>query len=263
MSQLPTGVYRPGKSIIHGLDAAVKLLCFIMLTLAVLFTDTGAGYVMVLPFTFAVAYLAQISRRDLARMLKGYAWLFFLVIVLNTLFYMPETAFFRRWFIMPSAEGLKKGLIVCLKMASVLLLSNAVSRTTPPLRLTGAMETLLSPLKLIGLPAAHIAAMLSVAVRLIPSLSDDADNIRAAQLSRGISFDNAGFLKKARASLPMTVPLIVSAFRRADRLSMAMESRGYSVGGGGMGIRGINAAAADWAALLVCAALCALQIIVF
>jgi len=262
MTNPPSGVYRPGDSIVHGLDAAIKLLCFLLLVIAVLTTDTPAGYTGMLLFTGAAAYLAQLDKKRALRGVGKFWWLIALVILSNFAFYAPEETFGAWWVFTPSYKGLYKGISHALRIAMLLVFANILSSTTSSLKLTSALETVLSPLARLKLPVDRFITAMEISTRLIPALFDDAELIRRAQKARGVNFAAKGFLNKAQTAMPLTLPVLITAFRRADDLSIVMEARGFKAGVRTFSVKKPVLAAADWAALLVCAAVCAMQIII-
>lgn len=262
MSQLSSGMYRPGGSLLHGLDGAIKLICFALLCAAVLLTRTAAGYVAMLVFTLALVYLAQLRASQALSAVRRLSWMLLAVLLLKFFFACPTESFFRWWIFSPSSEGFIRGLSTVIKLSIILVFSCVLSATSTPLKLNEGLRTLISPLGRLGLPADHIAAMLALTMRCIPLLFEEADRIRFAQSARGIRFEKQSFFDTARASAPIAVPLTVSAFKRADSLSMALEAKGYRMDGRGAAIEKIRPGRSDWYALFVSAAVFALQIII-
>ena len=262
MSQLSSGMYRPGGSLLHGLDGALKLICFVLLCAAVLLTRTAAGYVAMLVFTLALAYLAQLRPSQALSAVRRLRWMLLAILLLKFFFACPEKAFFRHWIFSPSLEGLIMGAAAVTKLSLLLVLAAVLSATSTPLKLSEGLRTLMSPLGRLGLPADHIAAMLALTMRCIPLLFEEADRIRFAQRARGMRFEKRGFFDTAHASAPIAVPLVLSAFKRADSLSMALEAKGYRLDGRGAVIEKIRPGRSDWYALFVSAAVFALQIII-
>lgn len=262
MTQLGSGSYRPGGTMLHGLDGAVKLISFVLLCAAVLFTGTWAGHIANLFFTIALVYLAQMKRAEALAGVRRMRWPLIFIILLKFLFAAPESAFFRYWIFCPSLTGFLSGLTVALRLSLILIFAELLSFTTSPLKINEAIRTILGPLSRIGLPTEHFAVMLGLTVRFIPMLFQEADNIRTAQRARGIGFEKTGFFDTARASAPIALPLVLSAFRKAGELSMAMEARGYRMDGKGLVREKIHMNVGEWYVLLVSFALFALHVIV-
>lgn len=262
MTQLGSGSYRPGVTILHGLDSAVKLISFVLLCAAALFTDTWAGHLLNMFFALALVYLAQLKSSEALRSIRRMSCPLLAIVFLKFLFNAPDRAFYRLWIFTPSVEGLCSGVVTALKLSLILIFSDVLSHTSTPLKINEAIRTIIRPLGRIGLPAEHLALMLGFTARFVPVLFEETENIRIAQKARGIDYGKNGFFDTARASTPMTVPLVLAAFRKAEEFSMAMEARGYRMDGKGIVTARICLAVGDWYALLVSAALFALQIVV-
>lgn len=262
MIQPSPTAFRPGSSLLHGLDAAVKLICFVLLCAAVLFTRTAAGYVAMLVFTPALAYLACLRPAQALAGVRRIRWMLAAILLMDFLFAFPDRAFFRWWILSPSVDGLIRGGETVIRLALILVLSAVLSTTTSTLKLNEGLRTILQPLGRLKLPVAHIAVMLAVTMRFIPLLFEEADNIVRAQRLRGMRFEKQGFFDTARAAAPIAVPLCVSAFKKAESLSLAMEAKGYRMDGRGAVVEKLKPARCDWYALFVSAAVFALQIII-
>ena len=262
MMRLPTGMYQPGYSVIHGISAAVKLVCMILLMAAIVATDSIPGCLAAITATAAIVYLAQVSAATAFASVRRLAWFFVLILLMNTCFYGADDAWFGWWIFKPSLRGLIRGANIVLRVVLILVLSNILTATTAPLRLTDGMERLLSPLRIVRVPTGQIAMIVSVAIQFIPALFEEADMIRRAQTARGARFDSRSYFEKAKAVMPLVVPVFLAAFRRADELALAMEARGYRTDAVNAAKKREKLGAADWSALLVSTALCALEIVV-
>ncbi len=262
MMRLPTGMYQPGYSVIHGISATVKLVCLILLMAAIVATDSIPGYLAAITATAAIVYLAQVSAATALASVRRLAWFFVLVLLMNTCFYGPDDAWFSWWIFKPSLQGLIQGANILLRVVLILVLSNILTTTTAPLRLTDGMERLLSPLRILRIPTEQIAMIISVAIQFIPTIFEETDMIRKAQTARGARFDSRSYFEKAKAVMPLVIPIFLAAFKRADELSLAMEARGYRTDAVRTAKKREKLGAADWSALLVCTALCALEIVV-
>lgn len=262
MSQLSSGMYRPGGSLLHGLDGAIKLICFALLCASVLLTRTAAGYVAMLVFTAALVYLAQIKGSQALAGIRRLRWMLLMILLLELLFACPDSAFFRWWIFSPSIEGLVMGAATVLRLSFILIFAAVLNATSSPLKLNEGLRTLLHPLSLLKLPADHIATMLGLTMRFVPLLFEEADKILYARRARGMEYEKQSFFDTAGASAPLAIPLAVSAFKRAETLSMAMEAKGYRMDGKGAVFGKIRPCRGDWYALFVSAAVFALQIII-
>lgn len=262
MNRLPTGMFLPGNSIIHRLDSRVKLLALFIIVAAVLCVDTLIGYGLMVAFTAVVILLSGISLRTALNSVNRMTWFFILILLMNTCFYSPENAWFSFWIFTPSLAGLMQGIDVVLRVFLVLVISNVLTSTTSPMEITAALENLISPLRVIGIPTEQIAMILSIAIQFIPILSAEAETIRKAQMARGARFDSGKLMEKAEAVLPLVIPIFFAAFKRADELSLAMEARGYRTAKGRTKKKFNPLQLQDYSALVIVTAICALQIMI-
>ena len=185
-------------------------------------------------------------------------WFFLLIFAMNALFFATDDAIWHWWILTLSVPGIVQGAQVTVRLALILVMSNVLTCTTPPLEITGAIQTLLSPLRL---PVEDIAMILSVAVQFIPTLLEETDTIRKAQIARGARFESRRLHERAQAMLPLIVPIFLSAFKRADELAMAMEARGYRGARGRTRKKSVPLPLSGWGALVLCALVCAAEIL--
>lgn len=232
MNSLPTGLYQPGESLIHRLDCRTKLLALFIIIASVLLVDSLIGYGIMIAFTGGVIWLSGISLRTALNSVNKLYWFFILILLMNTFFYNPENAWVSVWIFNPSPSGLMQGIDVVMRVFLVLVISNVLTSATSPMEITKALESLLSPLRLIGIPTEQIAMILSIAIQFIPTISKETDMIRKAQTARGARFDSPKITEKAVAVIPLVIPIFFAAFKRADELSLAMEARGYQTASG-------------------------------
>jgi energy-coupling factor transport system permease protein len=262
MSRLPTGMYLPGNSLIHQLDCRIKLFALFIIIATVLLIDSLVGYGIMIAFTGFIILLSGISLNTVLSSVNKLYWFFILILLMNTVFYSPDNAWFSFWIFTPSLSGLMQGIDVVLRVLLVLVISNVLTSATSPMEITNALESLISPLQIFGIPTAQIAMILSIAVQFIPTLSTETDMIRKAQMARGARFDSPKIIEKAEAVLPLVIPIFFAAFKRADELSMAMEARGYRTALGrtkkAFGVLQLQ----DYSALAIVVALCVVQIMI-
>lgn len=263
MKHLPDGMYQQGSSVIHRLDATVKLVLLIILIAGVITADTLIGYGILIVFTVLTTLLSKIGMRSAVGSAGRLIWFFIIILLMNFCFYSAENSWVSFWIFNPSYDGMMQGIRVVVRVFIILVLSNILNVTTSPIAVTGAIENLLSPLRIFKIPTRQLSLILSVAIQFIPTLFEEADMIRKAQLSRGAGFDSHRLLDKAKAVVPLVVPIFVAAFRRADELSLAMEARGYRVDINQSTKCSFRIGAAEFVSFVVCIALCALQICVF
>ena len=260
MNQLPTGMYQPGTSLVHRMKANIKIFCFLILTVAVICTETLWGYAVLLLFTGILIYLSKVNFGTALGSIGRLTWFFILILLMNICFYGPDDAWIRIGIFAPSYEGLMQGTHIVARVILMLVICNVLTVTTAPLMLTEGMEALLFPLKLFRVPTEQVAMILSVAMQFIPTLFEEAEMIKKAQIARGARFDSKKLLDKAGAILPLVVPIFLAAFKRADELSLAMEARGYRIDMARQRRKFGMPAGFEWLALATCSILCILQI---
>ena len=227
MNDFLMGAYVDNGSAVHRLDERIKLLAFVISIALVL---ASGSYIMYL-IDFALLIICIIaSKLNILRLLSALKriWLFLLIILLmNALFYSKENPLFSFWIFSVSQNGIVQGLKITLNVVLILLWVNILLATTTPLKLMNAVSFYLAPLKLLKIPTDTLTLIISVSIQFIPILFEEAQNIKKAQTARGAEFESKNIFKKAGAVVPLVVPIFVSAFKRADELSQALEARGY------------------------------------
>lgn len=224
------GQYYPGNSFVHKMDPRVKMLLLIAYIVLVFVVKNFYGFIVVGAF---LIFAVIISGLPFGKVLKSIKAVFFVVIltfILNILFYRPKTeptVLF--WKI--SKESLVFASFMAVRIITLVLGSMLLSLTTTPVALTDGIESLMSPLKLVKFPVRELALVMSIALRFIPILTGEAEKIMMAQKARGADLESGNVFKRAKAMIPVLVPLLVSAFRRAEELGDAMDSRCYNAGG--------------------------------
>lgn len=225
---VPLGQYYPADSPVHRLDARAKLGCAAALTFALFAVDSGWGLAAVAAGIMAAVAVSTVPVRVVARGLKPLAFILAFTLAANALRWRPDEALL---FIGPlgiDAEGLARGVFFGARIALLVAGTSLVTLTTSPVALTDAFSALLRPLAAVRVPVDDVATMLSIALRFVPTTAEEAERIVVAQTARGAVFDRGGPVKRARAWIPVLVPLFVRLFRRADDLAIAMESRCYT-----------------------------------
>lgn len=249
LKDITIGQYIAADSIIHRLDSRIKIMITILMITALFFIKSFSGYGFFLLFLLFIVFLSQIS---VVRILKGLKPIFFLValtLLLHIFFTKGGDVIWQWRFISIEEEGLYTGLFMVTRILLLIMFTSLLTLTTSPLELTDGIEYLLSPLKRFGLPASELAMMMSIALRFIPTLLEEADKIMKAQMARGADFESGNIIKKAKNLIPLLVPLFISAFRRADDLALAMESRCYHGGEGRTRLHELHVQRRDFIAL--------------
>ena len=229
LKDITLGQYFPGDTVVHRLDARTKLLLIIIYIVA-LFNAVGwMSYALVIAVTALSMAVAEIKPRSALKGLKPLVIIIILTAVLN-IFYTGGTPIIEGWII--TWEGIERAVMMSLRIILLIVGTFMLTYTTSPIALTDGLEMMLSPLKKIKVPVHEMSMMMSMALRFIPTLIEETDKIMSAQKARGADFESGNIFQRAKALLPILVPLFVSAFRRADELAVAMESRCYHGGDG-------------------------------
>ncbi len=225
------GQYYQSDSVIHRLDPRVKLTGTLLYIVTLFFIGNIWGYLLA---TFALAAVIKLSKVPFGFITRGMRAIVFLLLitVVFNIFLTPGTPIFTLWIFKPTREGLRTALFMGWRLVLLIIGSSLMTLTTTPNHLTDGMEKALKPLNKIGIPVHEIAMMMSIALRFIPILLEETDKIMKAQIARGADFESGNIIDKAKAMVPLLVPLFISAFRRANDLAMAMESRCYHGGEG-------------------------------
>jgi len=255
------GQYFPGNSIIHRLDPRVKILGLVFYIVALF---TAKSYVSYALMALVMAGLIIASTLTLKMMVKGLKPLLIIVVFtafLNLFFTSGEHVLFQIWRLKLTLEGIRAAGFMLARLVLLVMGSFMLTYTTPPMALTDGIEGLLNPLKKIKVPVHELAMMMSIALRFIPTLIEETDKIMSAQKARGADFETGSIFRRAKALLPVLVPLFISAFRRADELAVAMESRCYHGGEGRTRMNVLTMKRRDWVGLGLCVIVLVLVIV--
>ena len=222
------GQYYPTNSVVHRLDARVKLVLTLMYVIGIFFVNSYFGFMLTAAVLIAIILIAKLPMVSVLKSVKGVLFIVLFTAILN-LFLIKDGEVLVHWQIFTIT---KNGVHTTIKMVLrlVLLISGAslLSLTTTPVELADGVESLMSPLKLVKVPVRDIAMIMSIALRFIPTLFEETNKIISAQKARGASFDTGGLFARAKALLPVLIPLFVNSFRRADELAFAMDARCYN-----------------------------------
>ena len=229
---------------VHRLDARFKLLLTIFYIVTVFFAESFLSYGMVILFLIGAVAISKIRFSMILKSLKPIIFIILFTALLN-IFYAKGEPLWQWWIFKISLEGIVLALKMGLRIILLVAGSSLLTYTTSPIMLTDAMEALLSPLKVFKLPVGELAMMMSIALRFIPTLVEETEKIMNAQKARGADFESGSLVRRAKALIPIIIPLFVSAFRRADELAMAMESRAYTGGEGRTRLKPLKAGAND------------------
>lgn len=258
LKDVTLGQYFPGTTPVHRMDPRMKLLMTILYIVVLFVADGLLSYIAIAAFLVTVIAISHISPKVVLSGMKPLIIIIAITGVLN-MFYTPGEGepLLRVWKLTIYKEGIVTAAFMIVRIMLLVCGTFMLTYTTSPLELTDGIESLLKPLEKIRVPAHELAMMMSIALRFIPTLIEEADKIMSAQKARGADFDSGNILKRAKALIPLLVPLFISAFRRADELAVAMECRCYHGGKGRTRMRVLRFHSVDWLALLVMALLTA------
>ena len=232
LKNITIGQYFPGNSAVHRMDARMKILLTIALLVDVFVSKGFIGFGLIFTFVLLVARTTKISLSFIVRGLKPIAFIAAFTFVLNLFMQTGGETLFQWKFIHITSGGLRTAVYMAIRLLLLVTASQLLTLTTSSLSLTDGLEALMRPLAVIHFPAHEIAMMMSIALRFIPTLMEETDKIMNAQKARGADFESGNLIRRAKAMVPLLVPLFVSAFRRADDLALAMEARCYRGGKG-------------------------------
>ena len=257
MKEITLGQFYPTDSAVHRLDPRTKIIATVLLLAFTFVCKTFVGVCISALFVLFIGFLAKIPVKKTLGTLKAVAFLLVFTFILNVFFFKDGEVLFALGFLTVTKGGLIRALYMALRLMILIVGAGMLTFTTSPIQLTDGLESLFSPLKRIGFPAHEIAMMMSIALRFIPILTEEADKIMKAQSARGAQFDEGSLFKRARTIVALLIPLLASAFHRAIELAMAMEARCYHGGEGRTRLKVLKMALRDGVALAVMLVFCA------
>lgn len=221
------GQYYPAESGIHSMDPRLKLAITFVFIVSLFVVNSFVGYLFVIACMGMVIKASKVPLKFMLKGLKSIMIIILFTAFINLFMTRGEHVLLHVGFVTITMEGLLLAIKMCVRLVLLIVGSSILTLTTTPIQLTDAIEYILKPFKKIGVPAHEIAMMMTIALRFIPTLLDETDKIMKAQQARGADFDTGNMMQKAKALIPILVPLFISAFRRAEELAMAMEARCY------------------------------------
>ena len=224
------GQYYPQKSFVHRMDPRAKIVLMIAYIVAIFVADNFFGLAAVTLFLIVTVIFSLVPFGSVLRSVKMILFLIIFTAILNLFFYSTEGVhLIWQWGILAlSWESIVNMIFLAFRLFLLVMGTSILTLTTAPVELTDGIESLLKPLKYIKFPVHELALIMSIALRFIPTLMDETNRIVAAQKARGADFETGGLIKRAKAVVPILIPLLVSAFRRAEDLGDAMDARCYS-----------------------------------
>jgi len=225
------GQYYPGYSVIHKLDPRLKIICTLLYITSLFIIKGLIGYVIIFAGIAAVIACSGTPVKFLLRGLKPIMIIIIFTFTLN-MFMTKGTILFSWYFLTITYEGIYTAFFMALRLIFLIIGSSLLTLTTKPMKLTDGIESLLIPFKKMGAPTHELAMMMTIALRFIPTLLEETDKIMKAQQARGADFESGSIFRRAKALIPLFIPLFVGAFRIAQDLALAMEARCYRGGEG-------------------------------
>ena len=260
LKNITLGQYFPGCTIVHRLDPRVKLILTFVYITALFMAKGVPAYLLMLAILLTNLSLSKIKPKTALRGLRPVIIVILLTVFLHV-FFTSGTVIAEFLGISITREGIFAAVFMASRLIMLIVGAFLLTYTTSPIALTDGLESMLDPLKKIRLPVHELAMMMSLALRFIPTLIEETDKIMSAQKARGANFETGGLIKRTKAILPLIIPLFISAFRRADELAVAMESRCYHGGEGRTRMKTLKTAPRDYIALLSGAAFLAAVIV--
>lgn len=262
IKDITIGQFFPGKSIVHRLDSRIKLLLTVMFIIMLFMADTFLGLLIGVLFIGFAYIVSSIPLKMIFKSVKPIVPLIVLTAILNLFFISTGDVLVHWWIFKITTGSLQTAVFMVVRIIALIVGTSLLTYTTSPIALTDAIERILSPLKKIKLPVHEVAMMMTIALRFIPTLVEETDKITMAQKARGADMESGSILKRAKALVPILIPLFVSAFRRAEELAMAMECRCYHGGEGRTRLKQLHLAMRDLYAVIISLIPIALIIIV-
>ena len=233
LKDITLGQYFPGNSVIHHLDPRTKLIMLVVYIVALFMAVSWVSYAVMLVFLLTVIKISTIPPKSIVRGMKPLVMILVFTGVLNLFFTTGEgEPLVDFWIFTIYAEGLTRAIFMVVRILMLISGTFLLTYTTSPISLTDGLESLMNPLKKLHVPVHELSMMMCIALRFIPTLIEETDKIMSAQKARGADFESGSLMDKAKALIPVLVPLFISAFRRADELATAMECRCYQGGDG-------------------------------
>jgi energy-coupling factor transport system permease protein len=231
LKDITLGQYFPGSTLVHRMDPRVKFILLICFITALLMAGRAAVYAGIMLYLSFAIIVSGIKPKALVRGMKPMLFIIIFTAALN-IFYTPGEPLVQFWRLKISAEGVERAIFMALRLTMLISSTFMLTYTTSPIALSDALSRLMSPLAKIKVPVHEFAMMMTIALRFIPTIIEETDKIMSAQKARGADFETGNLFRRAKALIPLLVPLFVSAFRRADDLAVAMECRCYHGGEG-------------------------------
>lgn len=251
IKDITIGQYFPGNSVLHRLDPRIKLLLTTLYIIMLFIAKGFLGLLIGMAFLTAAFLISKIPIKMMLKSVKPIVPIIIFTGLLNLFFINTGNVLISWAFIKITDEGIRTMLFMAVRIIFLICGTSLLTYTTSPIALTDAIERIFAPLKVIKFPAHEIAMMMTIALRFIPTLIEETDKIMSAQKARGADLESGSVIRRAKALVPILIPLFVSAFRRAEELALAMECRCYRGGEGRTRMKQLKTKPIDYVALLI------------
>ena len=221
------GQYYPAKSFVHRMDPRVKILLNLLYMITIFLVQSYFGYALMLAYLLISIFASRIPLKSVLKSVKGIIFLALFTAIINLFFVKSGNVLVDWWIFRITDDGVNFAVKMVVRLVFIVTSASLLTLTTTPVDLTHGIESLLKPLTWIKVPVDEFALIMSITLRFIPTLMDETDRIIRAQKARGASFDTGGLIARAKAFVPILIPLLVNAFRRAEELALAMNARCY------------------------------------
>ncbi|MBQ3940261.1 MAG: energy-coupling factor transporter transmembrane protein EcfT [Oscillospiraceae bacterium] len=249
LKDITLGQYFPMNSVVHRMDARYKIVITLLFLVMLFWGQHIPALIAGCIFVVIATVCSKIPPKMVVKSLKPIVPILFFTGILNLFFFGGGTVYWEWKFLKLTEQGVQASVFMIVRICLLIAGTSLLTYTTSPIVLTDAIESLLSPLKKLKLPVHELAMMMSIALRFIPTLIEETDKIMAAQKARGADMESGGLMQRAKSLVPVLVPLLVSAFRRAEELALAMECRCYHGGEGRTRLRVLKSGLRDYLAL--------------
>ena len=261
MSSITIGQYLPYDSFVHKLDPRVKIICSLLYIITIFFADNFITYIPFVAIIVILVYLAKIPPKALLRSIRPLIWILLITGAIN-LFTTKGEVLFQIGPLTATMEGLIRTLFMLIRLVLIVIATSLLTYTTSPMELTFGLEKLFSPLKRFGFPAGELAMMISISLRYIPTLFEEANKIKLAQMARGADFESGNIINRAKNMIPLLVPLFINSINRSDELATAMEARLYRIGRDRTRLNEIFMKKSDYISLVLFILFCTVVIVI-
>lgn len=260
MNNITIGQYLPFDTFVHRLDPRVKIICILFFIVTIFFVESFLGYLPFIALVITMIKLAKIPLKSVFKSIKPLIWILLITGLIN-LFTTRGQTLFTIGPLVATLEGLIRTIFMLIRLILIVVTTSLLTYTTSPMELTFGLEKLFSPFKKFGFPAGELAMMVSISLRFIPTLFEEANKIKMAQMARGADFESGNIINRAKNMIPLLVPLFINSFNRSDDLATAMEARLYRIGRDRTRLNEIFMKRNDYIVLISFIVFCALVII--